>query len=80
MLHPRSDVPEEGMRCGLGVFLDPSRDVAMLVGGDAGVSFRSVHDPAADLTHTTIGNTSSGAGRVSFALDAALGLGPADIR
>jgi CubicO group peptidase (beta-lactamase class C family) len=75
MLRPRSDVPEEKMRYGLGVWLHESRDVAILVGSDPGVSFRSVHDPAAGLTHTTIGNTSSGAWRVTFALDEALGLG-----
>ena len=74
MLRPRSDVPAEGMRYGLGVWLHASRDVAILVGADAGVSFRSVHDPAAGLTHTTIGTTSSGAWPASFALDAVLGL------
>ncbi len=77
MLRPRSDVPEEGMRYGLGVWLHESRDVAILVGADPGVSFRSVHDPAAGLTHTTIANTFSGAWRVTFALDAALGLASA---
>ena len=77
MLRPRSDVPEEEMRYGLGVWLHESRDVAILVGSDAGVSVRSVHDPAAGLTHTTIGNTSSGAWKVTFALDAALGLASA---
>ena len=52
MLRPRQDVPEEEMRYGLGVWLHETRDVAILVGSDAGVSFRSVHDPAAGLTHT----------------------------
>jgi hypothetical protein len=36
-----------------------------------------VHDPAADLTHTAIGNTTSGAWRMTFALDTALGLASA---
>ena len=33
----------------------------MLEGCDAGVSFRSVHDPRSSLTHTVISNTSEGA-------------------
>ena len=30
-------------------------------GCDTGVSFRSVHDPTRDLTHTVISNTTNGA-------------------
>jgi len=33
----------------------------MLEGSDAGVSFRSVHDPASALTRTVIANSSAGA-------------------
>ena len=33
----------------------------MLEGSDAGVSFRSVHDPGRRLTHTVISNTTDGA-------------------
>ena len=33
----------------------------MLEGCDAGVSFRSVHDPAAGLTYTVLSNTADGA-------------------
>ena len=33
----------------------------MLEGYDAGVSFRSVHDPASAITYTVISNTSEGA-------------------
>jgi hypothetical protein len=33
----------------------------VLEGYDAGVSFRSVHDPRAGLTHTVLANTSDGA-------------------
>jgi hypothetical protein len=33
----------------------------MLEGSDAGVSFRSVHDPTRGLTHTVISNTTDGA-------------------
>lgn len=61
MVRPRSDVPEESLRYGLGFWLHPTGDAAMLVGWDAGVSFRSVHDPTAGVTHTVISNTSDGA-------------------
>jgi hypothetical protein len=37
------------------------------------VSFRSVHDPRADLTHTVISNTSDGAWPVTRWLDERLG-------
>ena len=49
------------MRYGLGFWLHASSDVVMLEGSDAGVSFRSAHDPARRLTHTVISNTSNGA-------------------
>jgi CubicO group peptidase (beta-lactamase class C family) len=61
MVRPRSDVPSESMRYGLGFWLHKSSDVVLLDGYDAGVSFRSVHDPAARVTHTVISNTSDGA-------------------
>ena len=32
-----------------------------LEGYDAGVSFRSVHDPATGVTHTVLSNTTDGA-------------------
>lgn len=61
MLHPRSDVPEERRRYGLGFWLHGSRDAVMLEGYDAGVSFRSVHDRPSDTTFTVVSNTSEGA-------------------
>ncbi|MEX2612765.1 MAG: serine hydrolase domain-containing protein, partial [Gaiellaceae bacterium] len=63
MVRARSDVPStsEPMRYGLGFWLHESSDTVMLVGSDAGVSFRSVHDPRADITHTVISNSSDGA-------------------
>jgi CubicO group peptidase (beta-lactamase class C family) len=61
MVRPRSDAPELEMRYGLGFWLHPTRDIVMLEGYDAGVSFRSVHDPARRLTHTVLANTSEGA-------------------
>jgi CubicO group peptidase (beta-lactamase class C family) len=69
MVRPRSDVPSESMRYGLGFWLHRARDLVMLVGGDAGVSFRTVHDPAAGRTHTVLSNTSSGAWPVTRRLD-----------
>jgi CubicO group peptidase (beta-lactamase class C family) len=61
MVRPRSDVPEESRRYGLGFWLHESRDIALLTGYDAGVSFRSGHDPSTDVTWTVISNTSEGA-------------------
>jgi CubicO group peptidase (beta-lactamase class C family) len=61
MVRPHSDVPSERMRYGLGFWLHQSGSGVILEGYDAGVSFRSVHDPVAQLTHTVISNTSDGA-------------------
>jgi CubicO group peptidase (beta-lactamase class C family) len=69
MVGPRSDVPSESMRYGLGFWLHRSRDTVMLEGCDAGVSFRTVHDPAGRFTHTVLSNTTSGAWPVTRHLD-----------
>jgi CubicO group peptidase (beta-lactamase class C family) len=69
MVHPRSDVPSESRRYGLGFWLDPSRDVVMLEGSDAGVSFRTVHDRIEGLTHTVMSNTTEGAWLITRHLD-----------
>ncbi len=61
LVRPRSEVPRLSRRYGLGFWLHESSDVVMLEGYDAGVSFRSVHDPARSITHTVISNTSDGA-------------------
>ena len=55
---PRSDVPEEAMRYGLGFWLHGSGNGVIMEGYDAGVSFRSGHDPVRGLTRTMISNTS----------------------
>lgn len=60
MVRPRSDVPRESMHYGLGVWLHASSDVVELHGYDAGVSFRSTHDPASTTTYTVMSNTSEG--------------------
>jgi hypothetical protein len=54
-------VAQGSRRYGLGFWLDQSSDVVILEGSDAGVSFRSVHDPGRKITHTVISNTSDGA-------------------
>lgn len=61
LLRPRSDVPAEGMRYGLGFWLHATGPAVILEGCDAGVSFRSVHDPASGRTHTVLSNTGDGA-------------------
>jgi CubicO group peptidase (beta-lactamase class C family) len=75
MVRPRSDVPSESLRYGLGVWLHPTRSVVILEGCDAGVSFRSVHDPDSAITHTVISNTTDGAWPVTAMLQQQLGTG-----
>ena len=58
---PRSDVPAEGSRYGLGFWLHATGPGVMFEGYDAGVSFRTVHDPDTDTTHTVIANWTDGA-------------------
>ncbi len=60
MVRPRSEYPEEDRRYGLGFWMFESGDAVFLEGYDAGVSFRSVHDPGRALTWTIISNTSEG--------------------
>jgi CubicO group peptidase (beta-lactamase class C family) len=71
MVRARSDVPSESesRRYGLGFWLHASTDTVMLVGSDAGVSFRTVHDPRSSVTHTVMSNTSKGAWPVTRFLD-----------
>lgn len=60
MVRPRSEA-SDARRYGLGFWLHASSEIVMLEGCDAGVSFRSTHDPRSGLTHTVISNTSDGA-------------------
>jgi CubicO group peptidase (beta-lactamase class C family) len=71
MMRARSSVASE--RYGLGFWLHESTDTVMLEGSDPGVSFRTVHDPRADITHTVISNTSDGAWPITQLLDERLG-------
>jgi CubicO group peptidase (beta-lactamase class C family) len=61
LVRARSHEPRKSKRYGLGFWLHESSDIVMLEGCDAGVSFRSVHDPSRKITHTVISNTSDGA-------------------
>jgi CubicO group peptidase (beta-lactamase class C family) len=65
LTRPRSEVPRASRRYGLGFWLAESGDTVMLEGCDAGVSFRSVHDPVRRVTHTVISNTTDGAWPIS---------------
>ena len=62
---PRSDDPDTGNRYGLGFWLHPSGSAVAMEGYDAGVSFRSVHDPATATTHTVMGGWTDAAWPVS---------------
>jgi len=69
MVRARSDVPSGSMRYGLGFWLGRQSDSVILEGFDAGVSFRSVHDPKSNVTHTVISNSSDGAWPITKRLD-----------
>lgn len=63
MTRPRSTTPHA--RYGLGFWLDPETEAIELIGGDAGVSFRSRHDPRTGLTASVVSNSTDGAWPVS---------------
>jgi CubicO group peptidase (beta-lactamase class C family) len=69
MVRPRSEVPSEERRYGLGLWLHASGHAVELHGYDAGVSFRSVHDPRSGTTSTVISNTSEGTWPIETLLD-----------
>ena len=69
MVRPRSDVPAESKRYGLGFWLGRHDDTVILEGCDAGVSFRSLHDPATSITCTVISNSSDGAWPIAERLE-----------
>ncbi len=62
-------------RYGLGFWLEPD-GAPCLEGADAGVSFRSLHDPERRVTHTVISNTTDGAWPVARLLREARLQGP----
>ena len=61
MITPRSEVPEEGLRYGLGCYLHATGPAILIEGYDAGVSMRSIHDPGTGTTATVLANSSEGA-------------------
>jgi CubicO group peptidase (beta-lactamase class C family) len=69
MVAPRSDAPEDSARYGLGFWLDEDGDGVRLEGYDAGISFRSRHDPTTGLTWTVLANWSDGAWPVAKLLE-----------
>ncbi len=77
MIRPRSEVPGEGARYGLGFWLAERGPVVKLVGGDAGVSFHSAHDSATGATWTVISNSADGAWPMVRHVEEALGVTPA---
>lgn len=68
MTRPRNDAPDEGLRYGMGLWLAGEGPELILEGYDAGVSFRSTHDPRTATTTSVLGNTSEGAWPVIGAL------------
>ncbi|MFI6099888.1 serine hydrolase domain-containing protein [Lentzea sp. NPDC051213] len=70
MVRPRSVVPEEELRYGLGIRLNLTTTAVELVGWDAGVSFKTVHEPETGTTRTVIGNTPEGAWPIARFLNA----------
>jgi len=72
MVRPRSDVPRERKRYGLGFWLHESTSTVLLEGYDAGVSFRTAHDPERQVTYTVISNTTRGAWPLARLIEASL--------
>jgi CubicO group peptidase (beta-lactamase class C family) len=69
MTRPRSDVPEEERRYGLGFWLDDVTDGVLLEGYDAGVSARSFHSPSGDFSWSVVSNAGDDAWPVANALE-----------
>jgi CubicO group peptidase (beta-lactamase class C family) len=69
MTRSRGDTGRESLGYGLGFWLREAPGVVLLEGCDAGVSFRSVHDPRREITHTVISNTSAGAWPIARLLE-----------
>lgn len=61
MTRPRHTVAGEGLRYGMGFWLDLDGPGVLVEGGDAGVSIRSRFDPSTRTTITVASNTTDGA-------------------
>lgn len=64
----RTEQAAEARSYGLGFWLEHGGPAVFLEGYDAGVSFRSVHDPSSGVTATVMSNTSDGAWPVARAM------------
>jgi CubicO group peptidase (beta-lactamase class C family) len=73
MVRPRSATPSGKNRYGMGFWLHGSTDGVNLEGYDAGVSFRTVHQPSTGITHTVVANSSEGAWPIARHLDEVFG-------
>lgn len=73
MTRPQSDAVEDDGRYGFGFWLGAESPVVKLVGGDAGVSFTSAHDPRTGTSWTVVSNTSYGAWPLVSHLTSTLG-------
>jgi CubicO group peptidase (beta-lactamase class C family) len=69
MLRQRSESAESGHGYGLGFWLPAEGGGAMLQGGDAGVVFRSIHDPVRAATWTFVSNSGEGTRAVAERLE-----------
>jgi CubicO group peptidase (beta-lactamase class C family) len=69
MARPRSLVPGDKARYGLGLWLDETGDGRFLVGADAGVSFTSWTSPSRGVTWTVVSNVTDGAWPLARRLD-----------
>ena len=68
MLRKRSAArPDRGY--GLGFWLPASSGAVQLEGGDAGVAFRSIHEPDRPMTWTVLSNTRKGTGAIGARLE-----------
>jgi hypothetical protein len=72
MVRPRSDVPAESSRYGMGLWLHETGSSVWLTGYDAGVSCWSAHDPEEGTTYTVVSNSSEGAWPIAEVFDAHL--------
>lgn len=74
MTEPISHFPANKMRYGRGFWLHLTGSAVVLEGYDAGVSFRTAHDPATGSSYVVISNTSEGAWPIVREAERLLGL------
>jgi CubicO group peptidase (beta-lactamase class C family) len=68
MIRPRSEPAKGEVGYGLGFWL-PRAGLVRLTGGDTGVSFSSLHDPATNTTYTILSNMATGGGPIGRLLE-----------